>query len=575
MATQVSRQQFGVQAVEQRSLSKDAQVVRFDVHQRIQHFLMMSSFIVLALTGLPQRFSELGVSQWWVGSLGGLETVRTIHRLAAVVMLTDCAYHIAYLFYRIGVQRRFGCFRMVPTFKDLRDGLQTVRYFLGLAPEKPKFDRFNYLEKFDYWAVFWGIAVIGGSGLMLMFPVAVTRVLPGQAVSVALILHADEAILAVGWIIVMHMFNVHLAPWVFPFNPAIFTGKLSARSYAEDHPLEWASLEAAGGATEAPPQSAHRWRADEGESAAWAVRARNLMAMVGKRTRMTRARALLSLLVVGSLLLVGPLGWADGGISGPPSPEATPTPTPSPAASSQASATPTPAAEPTGPAALTHRLAVVQEFLCESCHRPNSGWLLPDDDDHAVQQEQSCDSCHAPAPEPSPVAVHHVPGDTATQELCALCHRDPVQLAPRPVAPQISAAQACSSCHEGDERADPPADHAGRSVTTCSLCHETQSLVAQAVPHKVASWEECSFCHGEDRLSPLKGGHEDLADDECLRCHDAVRSPPSMTMATLDNSQARGVCTWSSGEDLPGPPSAEDAERTDMLCALCHGAYDE
>lgn len=251
MAVQASRQQAGVLEAGPRSRA-DAQVVRFDTHQRVQHLLMMSSFIVLALTGLPQKFSDLGVSQWWVDSLGGLETVRDIHHVAGFIMLADCAYHLGYLFYRIGVQRRLGCLRMVPTFQDLIDALRTVQYFLGLAPQKPKFDRFSYLEKFDYWAVFWGIAIIGGSGLALMFPVAVTHLLPGQAVRVALTLHGDEAILAVGWILVMHMFNVHLAPWVFPFNPSIFTGRLSARRYAEEHALEWTRLEAAGGGAETP-----------------------------------------------------------------------------------------------------------------------------------------------------------------------------------------------------------------------------------------------------------------------------------------------------------------------------------
>ena len=244
MATEVSRGQLGALATGQRSLAEDAQVVRFDAHQRLQHFLMMSSFIILALTGLPQKFSELGVSHWWVDTLGGLETVRTIHHVAGFVMLTDCAYHLAYLSYRIGVQRRFGCFRMVPTLGDLREGRQMLLYYLGLAKEKPQFDRFNYLEKFDYWAVFWGIVVIGGSGLVLVFPVAVTTVAPGQAVTLALTLHTDEALLATGWILIMHMFNVHLAPWVFPFNPAIFTGKLSAKHYAEDHPREWARIQA-------------------------------------------------------------------------------------------------------------------------------------------------------------------------------------------------------------------------------------------------------------------------------------------------------------------------------------------
>lgn len=243
---------------------------------------MMSSFIVLALTGLPQKFSELGVSQWWVASLGGLETVRTIHHVAAFIMLTDCAYHLSYLMYRIGVQRRFECLRMVPTFKDLREGLQMMLYFLGLAPEKPKFDRFSYLEKFDYWAVFWGIVIIGGSGLILMFPVAVTSLMPGQTVSLALTLHTHEAILAVGWILIMHMFNVHLAPWVFPFNPAIFTGKLSARRYAEDHPLEWARLEAAGrAAPAATPPRAGRRRPDASEGAARSAVARNAARWVG------------------------------------------------------------------------------------------------------------------------------------------------------------------------------------------------------------------------------------------------------------------------------------------------------
>ncbi len=216
-----------------------ASIVRFDEHQRLQHVLMMSSFIILALTGMPQKFSDLSLSRWWVDTLGGLQTVRAIHRTAGLIMLSDCVYHLGYLAYRMGIQRRLGPLRMLPALKDVRDVGQTLLYFLGLAPEKPKFDRFSYLEKFDYWAVFWGIVMIGGSGLILIFPVLATRFLPGQIIPVAITIHSDEAILAVGWILVVHMFNVHLAPWVFPFNPAIFTGKMTARRCAEEHPLEW------------------------------------------------------------------------------------------------------------------------------------------------------------------------------------------------------------------------------------------------------------------------------------------------------------------------------------------------
>ncbi|MBI4772544.1 MAG: cytochrome b/b6 domain-containing protein [Chloroflexi bacterium] len=232
-------------------------IVRFETHQRVQHFLMMSTFIALALTGLPQRFSELGASQWWVSLLGGLEAVRTIHRAAGVIMLVDCFYHVGYLFVRIGVQRRFGAFQMIPTPKDIKDAFHMVRFFLGLEEEKPRFGRFSYLEKFDYWAVFWGIAVIGTSGVVLMFAVAVTKVLPGQVIPLATTVHGDEAVLAVGWIVIVHMFNAHLAPWVFPFNPAIFTGKLSRERYAEDHPLEYSRLTAPRPQV-AVPQSAPR-----------------------------------------------------------------------------------------------------------------------------------------------------------------------------------------------------------------------------------------------------------------------------------------------------------------------------
>jgi cytochrome b subunit of formate dehydrogenase len=233
-----------------------AYVVRFDGHQRLQHFLMMSTFIALALTGLPQKFSGLDVSEWWVNALGGLEMVRTIHRTAGLIMLGDCAYHLSYLVYRIGVQRDFGPLRMIPTPQDLLELHQTMLHLLGLSTAKPKFGRFTYVEKFDYWAVFWGIVMIGVSGLVLMFPVKVTEFLPGQAITVAIAVHSDEAMLAVGWIAIMHMFNAHLAPGVFPINTTIFTGKLSTERCAEEHPLEWERLAGSEGMSEPPTAQA-------------------------------------------------------------------------------------------------------------------------------------------------------------------------------------------------------------------------------------------------------------------------------------------------------------------------------
>ncbi len=214
-------------------------VVRFDIHQRIQHVLMFTSFLTLAFTGLPQKTHAFGPSQWLIAALGGLEMTQTIHHIAAFVMLFDCFYHAAYLVAGVLLFKRLAPLQMIPNLKDFKDAVQQFSYFLGLTDKQPKFDRFSYLEKFDYWAVFWGIAIIGGSGLVLMFPVLATKILPGQTIPMALVAHSDEAVLAIGWIFVVHFFYAHFVPRIFPFNTSIFTGRVSLHRYVEEHPLDW------------------------------------------------------------------------------------------------------------------------------------------------------------------------------------------------------------------------------------------------------------------------------------------------------------------------------------------------
>ncbi|MBI4318397.1 MAG: hypothetical protein HY675_07895 [Chloroflexi bacterium] len=243
-----------VQAQALATRMKEEQVVRFDVHQRIQHILMMSTFLTLAFTGLPQKFHSVPISEWLIAALGGLEMTQNIHHFAAWVMIFDCFYHGGYIAYTVAVKRRLTPLQMIPSIKDFRDAAQMFSYFLGLSRQKPRFDRFSYLEKFDYWAVFWGIAIIGGSGLVLMLPVLVSKVLPGQIIPVALAAHSDEAVLAVGWIFVVHFFYAHLVPHIFPFNSSIFTGRVPKSRYKEEHPLEWERIEAA--AKRALPQIA-------------------------------------------------------------------------------------------------------------------------------------------------------------------------------------------------------------------------------------------------------------------------------------------------------------------------------
>ena len=214
-------------------------VLRFDLHQRIQHILMFSSFIILAVTGLPLKFHDAAISQWWIALWGGIDNTRMIHRVAGVVMAIDGVYHVAYIFISVVLLKRPFPLQMVPNLNDARNIIQDFKYYFGVSKIRPQFDRFSYREKFDYWAVFWGLFIMVGGGTILMFPVLTAKYLPNWTVPAALVAHSDEAILAVGWILIVHMFFVHLAPNIFPFNKSIFTGKMPIKKYQEEHPLEY------------------------------------------------------------------------------------------------------------------------------------------------------------------------------------------------------------------------------------------------------------------------------------------------------------------------------------------------
>jgi len=134
---------------------------------------------------------------------------------------------------------------MLPGPQDVKDLVRDMKYYVGLTDEKPQYGRFSYREKFDYWAVGWGMVIMIGGGFVLMFPVGAAKILPGWAIPFALVAHSDEAVLAVGWILVVHMYFAHLHPLVFPMNKAIFTGKVPMHQYREEHGLEYAQIMAA------------------------------------------------------------------------------------------------------------------------------------------------------------------------------------------------------------------------------------------------------------------------------------------------------------------------------------------
>src|SRR3972149_1617929 len=220
------------------ALGTEKKITRFDVHQIIQHGGLMVSFILLVVTGLPLKFNNLGVSQWWIGVWGGVDTTRSVHHFAAWAMAFVCLYHIVYLFYTILILKRPFPIAMVPSLQDARQLYFEMAYYLGIKKEKPPVGRFNWKEKFDYWAIFWGMPVMFISGFILLYPVWVTTFLPGWVVPAALVAHSDEAMLALTWIFLVHIFFNHFSPGIFPMNTTMFTGKVSRERYQREHSLE-------------------------------------------------------------------------------------------------------------------------------------------------------------------------------------------------------------------------------------------------------------------------------------------------------------------------------------------------
>jgi len=208
---------------------------------------MIVSFISLALTGMTLKFSYTSWASFLSHLLGGFETAGYIHRSAAVVMVGLFVAHIVDLVRRKNTE--FGSWKallmgpntMLPTRKDVRDFAGSIKWFLGLGP-RPQYGRWTYWEKFDYFAVFWGIAVIGTTGFTLWFPEFFTLFVPGWILNVATIIHSDEALLATGFIFTVHFFNTHLRPEKFPMDTVVFTGRMPLEEFKLDKPAEYEAL---------------------------------------------------------------------------------------------------------------------------------------------------------------------------------------------------------------------------------------------------------------------------------------------------------------------------------------------
>ncbi len=226
-------------------------IKRFTREQRITHIFVITSFLILALTGMMLKFSSMVWAKWLADLFGGVHNAGLLHRYAAVITFGYFIHHV----YTIIREKRksnktwfryiFNGESLMFNMQDVRDFIATIKWFFGAGP-RPAYSRWTYWEKFDYFAVFWGVFVIGLSGLIQWFPEYATLILPGWLINVAAIIHSDEALLAVGFIFTIHFFNTHLRPEAFPMDKVIFTGVVPLEEYKLDRPREYEKLKESG-----------------------------------------------------------------------------------------------------------------------------------------------------------------------------------------------------------------------------------------------------------------------------------------------------------------------------------------
>lgn len=220
-------------------------IQRFTVVDRLTHLIVILSFMLLALTGLALMHPTTGWGQAICGFFGGPARMRLIHLVNGGITFGYFIFHVLYLAYRALVKKQryalLGPDSLVPNGQDMRDIWHNFRWFLYLGPQ-PRMGRWTYWEKFDYWAVFWGVAMIGVSGLMLAAPVFFTHFVPGIALNVAFVVHSEEALLATGFIFIFHFFHNHFRPEKFPIDVSILTGRVPLERFKEERPLQYETL---------------------------------------------------------------------------------------------------------------------------------------------------------------------------------------------------------------------------------------------------------------------------------------------------------------------------------------------
>jgi formate dehydrogenase gamma subunit len=209
---------------------------RFTLNQRWEHAILFLSVAGLLFTGLPQKYQTTGWGQWIISSPERLEQIQQIHHIFALLLIAGVLYHLIRGISLMARRRLPG--EIFPTWQDLRDAWQMLKYLLFLTRKKPVYGKFNFEQKFTYWFLFFGIGILVLSGLVLWFPLFITRFLPGGIIPAAYLAHSNEAIVAAVFIVIWHFYHVHLQR----LNLSIFTGRLSEDELREYHTAEFQRL---------------------------------------------------------------------------------------------------------------------------------------------------------------------------------------------------------------------------------------------------------------------------------------------------------------------------------------------
>lgn len=215
-------------------------VVRFTVWSRFQHAAIIVLFSLLLVTGMPQTWPQAAVSLWIIDHLGGIFAARWLHRAAGIAFSVLVVAHLSVAI--AGVLTRRVKPSMLLAKKDFTDAIQNLRYYAGYTDTAPKFARFDYRQKFEYWGLVFGSLIMVATGFILFFPIAVSRVLPTELIPAAKLMHSYEALFAFLIVLIWHMAGAHLSPESFPMDTSIFTGKIRKEKLKHEHELEYDEL---------------------------------------------------------------------------------------------------------------------------------------------------------------------------------------------------------------------------------------------------------------------------------------------------------------------------------------------